>query len=331
MAVYTPLTQAEIAAFLLHYDVGLLVSYKGITEGVENTNYLLVTSHHGEQTRYILTLYEQRVNPDDLPFFLGFTEWLASRGIHCPKPVIGRQGAKYYSVKNRPAALIQFLEGQGSPHIIPRHLELTGELIANMHLAADGFPLSRPNALSLAGWRALFRKFENRADEITPGLARLMGDELAYLERHWPSGLPGGVVHADVFPDNVFFVDGNTDQPQLSGIIDFYFACNDFWMYDLVVCMNAWCFDNGRQFVKARGRALMDAYQGVRPISDAEREAMPVLARGAAMRFLVTRAYDWLNRVPGALVNPKDPMEYVAKLRFHQQAKDWTHYGIFDA
>jgi homoserine kinase type II len=197
-----------------------------------------------------------------------------------------------------------------------------------MHLAAQGYQLTRRNALSIDGWQSLFGRFASRADEITPGLQKAMADELVFLEANWPKDLPAGIVHADIFPDNVFFIDGNTDQPQLSGIIDFYFACHDFWVYDLLICMNAWCFDNGRQFVQARARCLMQAYEKVRPITPAEREAMVVLARGASMRFLVTRAYDWLNRVPGALVNPKDPMEYVAKLHFHQSKASWRDYGI---
>ena len=328
MAVYTPLERADIDAFLLGYNVGTLVSFKGITEGVENTNYLLVTNQQGKQVRYILTIYEQRVDPADLPFFLNLTEHLAQRGIVCPMPIIGNDGEKIQRIKQKPAALIQFLEGAGSPHITPYHMTLTGELIARMHLAAADFTMKRRNALSLDGWQALCDKFSARADEISPGLQKLVSDEMDYVKSHWPADLPGGVVHADIFPDNVFFIDGNTDQPQLSGIIDFYFACNDFWIYDLLICMNAWCFDHGRQFVKERAKALFDAYRNVREITPVEREAMPVLARGACMRFLSTRAYDWLNRVPGALVNPKDPMEYVAKLRFHQSVSRWQDYGI---
>lgn len=329
MAVYTKLTASDIEAFLTQYEVGGLVSFKGITEGIENSNYLLVAEHRGAPVHYILTIYEQRVQPEELPFFMGLTEWLADRGISCPRPVKGKDGRTIFTLKAKPAALIHFLEGRGSPHITPRHTELTGELIARMHLAAEGFPMTRRNALSVGGWQALFRRFRHEADGIAPGLEAEIEEELAFLEDNWPHDLPQGVIHADIFPDNVFFIDGNTDQPELSGIIDFYFACNDFWMYDLLICMNAWCFDSGHHFMSERAQALLAAYNRMRPVTEAEKAAMPVLARGASMRFLVTRCYDWLNRVDGALVNPKDPMEYVRKLRFHQQVRSAREYGIF--
>lgn len=329
MAVYTKLSAKEIEAFLTQYDAGELVSFKGITEGIENTNYLLVTSQKGEERQYILTIYEQRVDPTELPFFLGLTEWLADRGISCPRPVKGNGGGTIFTLKAKPAALIHFLNGRGSPHITPFHMELVGELVARMHLAAEGFPMTRRNALSVDGWQVLFKRFRQQADSITPDLEHDMAEELAFLEEGWPSGLPQGVIHADIFPDNVFFIDGNTDQPILSGVIDFYFACSDFWIYDLMICMNAWCFDAGHQFVPERAQTLLSSYNRLRPITQAERAAMPLLGRGAAMRFLVTRGYDWLNRVDGALVNPKDPMEYVAKLRFHQRVRSNREYGSF--
>lgn len=328
MAVYTRLTFEEIATFLEGYDAGKLISFKGIAEGVENTNYQLETELRGAAFRYILTLFEQRVNSADLPFFLGLTEWLADRGIHCPRPIRNTVGEAIAPLKGKSAALIQFLEGRGNPHITPRHLELVGDLMARMHLAAQGFPLARANALSIPGWQSLFARFGSQADRIHPGLEETMASELVFLVRHWPKELPSGIIHADVFPDNVFFIDGHTDQPEVCGIIDFYFACKDFWMYDLVICMNAWCFDNSHRFVQERARALLAAYQRVRPFTAEEKAMMPVLARGAAMRFLSTRAHDWLIRVEGALVNPKDPMEYVKKLLFHQQVEDSRAYGL---
>ncbi len=329
MAVYTQLTRADIDGFLLQYDVGQLASFKGIAQGVENTNYLLRLNHQSAKVPYILTLYEQRVDAKDLPFFLGFTQHLAQRGIVCPRPIAGKDGETVYHLKNRPAALIQFLEGADSPHITPTHLSLVGDLLARMHVAAQDFSLTRKNNLSLYGWKELFSRYRARADEIAPGMQKEIADELDYLSEHWPADLPGGIVHADLFPDNVFFIDGNTDQPQLSGVIDFYFACHDSWIYDLLICMNAWCFDSGHTFVTARAKALMQAYQKIRPLTEAEKNAMPLLARAASMRFISTRVYDWLNRIPGALVNPKDPMEYIAKLRFHRSIGDWKDYAIF--
>jgi homoserine kinase type II len=328
LAVYTKLTAQDIESFLENYDIGTLVSFKGITEGVENTNYLIVTSINGEHGRYILTLYEQRVLASELPFFLGLTEWLADRNIACPRPVKSRDERIVFTLKDRPAAIIHFLHGRGSPHITSRHTELAGELLARMHLAAEGFPMTRRNALSVDGWNGLFQRFKRDANSIAIGLEQDLEQELLYLEEHWPHGLPQGVIHADVFPDNVFFIDGNTDQPELSGVIDFYFACNDFWMYDVMICMNAWCFDAAHIFIPERAAAMLNAYNRLRPFTEAERLAMPILARGAALRFLATRAHDWLNRVDGALVNPKDPMEYVTKLRFHQRVRNSREYGL---
>lgn len=269
-------------------------------------------------TNYILTLFERSKEARDLPFFMSLTEHLADKGIACPRPIASRAGAVIGEIKKVPAVLVEFLPGRGNPHITPRHLELVGELVAKLHLAAADFPQSRKNNLSLSGFHELFASFRRRADEIAPGLEREIESELAYLDKNFPAGLPSGVVHTDIFPDNVFFIDGNTDQPELSGIIDFYFSCNDFWMYDLMIVLNAWCFDAAHRFLPQRGQALLNSYNKIRPLAEKEKKAAQVLARAAAMRFLVTRCFDWLNRVDGALVNVKDPMEYVKKLRFHQ-------------
>lgn len=327
MAVYTKLTHNDIAAFLGNYDLGTLVEFKGIAEGVENTNYQITLSRHPGEVKYILTVYEQRVNPRDLPFFLGLTDWLADRGISCPRPAKTRTGDLTAQIAGKTAAIIHFLQGRGNPHITPRHLELTGAAMARMHLAAEGFPLSRHNTLSLDGWHNLFDRFRYQANTIASGLERLVENELCYLRVHWPNTLPQGVIHADIFPDNVFFIDGHTDKPELSGIIDFYFACNDALAYDLAITLNAWCFDLSHRYLPERGEALLRSYNAIRPLSNAEKEALPTLARGAATRFLMTRSFDWLNRVEGALVNPKDPREYIAKLRFHQSVADWCGYG----
>jgi homoserine kinase type II len=310
MAVYTKLTNNDIRAFLAQYKVGALTSAKGIAEGVENTNYLIVAG----KERYILTIFESRTDPKELPFFLGLTEWLAERDIPCPRPVHGKNGKVMYPLKGKSAILVQFLQGRNNPNVSNYHLQQLGAMSARMHMAAKGYTKKRPNILGLAGWKRLFARVEKRCDEITPGLADLIRKELSYLEKNWPSKLPSGVVHADLFPDNVFF-----KGDELSGVIDFYFSCNDAWMYDLMITLNAWCFDGSHRFVGNRAKALLQSYHAVRPITPEERAAMQVLARGAAMRFLLTRTYDWLNRIPGAVVTPKDPLEYAAKLIFHQQ------------
>lgn len=327
MAVYTHLSKEDIAAFLLRYPVGVLLSAEGIAEGISNSNYLLRISDGRGEKRYILTIFESRTNLDDLPFFMQLTTWLADRVIPCPRPVRGRNGGTVYWIKDRPAALVEFLEGRNNPAITPQHLILVGEMMARMHYAAESFPMVRRNGLSLHRWHELFALFRHRADEICPGLEKLIADELMYLEKYWPSALPAGVIHADMFPDNIFFTPASGEgELRISGVIDFYYACNDFWIYDLLIAMNAWCFDDAWHFRPERAAALFISYQQQRMLTPTEKMAMPVLARAAALRFLVTRAHDWLLRSPGAILVPKNPMEYVAKLRFHQQAGDWQRF-----
>lgn len=311
MAVYTKLSRDDIAEFLSHYSVGKFTASKGIAEGIENTNYQVTAGG----AHYILTVFEQRVKAEELPFFMQLTEWLADRGIPCPRPIKDKEGSSIRHIKGKPAALIEFLEGKGRPNITHYHMEQLGALVASMHLATKDFVKTRANPLSLTGWQVLFSKVEKKADTIEKGLAALMREELDFLAKHWPKGLPSGVVHADLFPDNVFF-----KQDQLCGVIDFYFSCNDCWMYDLLICLNAWCFNGLHQFVPARARILLQSYHAVRPITTEERAALSILGRGAALRFLLTRTYDWLNQVDGALVTPKDPKEYIIKLKFHQSS-----------
>jgi homoserine kinase type II len=317
MAVYTEVSDDELARFIDGYALGRLLSFKGIAEGVENTNYLV----HTTEGTFILTLYEKRVDPADLPFFLGLMEHLSAAGVTCPLPVRDNDGRVLNELAGRQAALITFLEGVWPKRPKVAHAQELGKALARMHIAGEGFPLKRTNALGVAGWRPLFDKFSSRTDEICDGLHDLIADELRYLELSWPRDLPQGVIHADLFPDNVFFIDN-----ALSGIIDFYFACNDALAYDIAVCLNAWCFDAKSQFDPAKGAALLAGYDSVRPLTDAERAAMPALARGAAMRFLLTRSYDWLNTPKDALVARKDPADYVRRLKFHQSVGGIADY-----
>jgi homoserine kinase type II len=319
MAVYTDVSAEELAAFLARYDVGELLSYKGIAEGVENSNYLV----HTTSGHYILTLYEKRVERNDLPFFLGLMEHLAAHGLTCPQPVKTRDGEALGVLAGRPAALVTFLDGMWIRRPSVWHCAALGEALAKLHLAGQDFPLRRPNALSVNGWRPLYERAQGRGDTLKAGLCGEIGRELAQLEAAWPSGLPQGVIHADLFPDNVFFL-GNV----LSGIIDFYFACTDTLAYDVAICLNAWCFESDHSFNVTKGRALLQGYGKVRPLSGAEQAALPILSRGAALRFLLTRLVDWLNVPPGALVRPKDPLEYYRKLRFHQAVGDVGAYGL---
>ncbi len=319
MAVYTEVSNEELTAFVAEYDIGEINSCKGIAEGIENSNYLLST----EAGSYILTLYEKRVNPDDLPFFLGLMEHLAARGVPCPIPLKGRDGAALRTLCGRPAAIITFLQGMWVKRPTPEHCARLGEAMARLHLAGADFALGRPNALSVGGWRPLMVASADRADTVAAGLAGELAAELDHLEKGWPADLPMGVIHADLFPDNVFF-----RHQELSGLIDFYFACNDFFAYDIAICLNAWCFEGDGAFNITKARRLLTAYRNVRNFSDAELEALPLLARGSALRFLLTRLYDWLNRPEDALVTPKDPLEYLGKLRFHQGVDGPGAYGL---
>ena len=319
MAVYTDVAVDDLVEFLKSYDIGELLSYKGIAEGVENSNFLLHTS----AGYYILTLYEKRVEAGDLPYFLSLMAHLASRGVSCPQPATNNSGKVFGTLMDRPAAIINFLEGVWPRRPNVTHCSGVGEALARMHLAGADFPLTRANPLSVMGWRPLFDRAAPRADEVQVGLREFLSDELTYLEANWPSDLPQGVIHADLFPDNVFFL-GDT----LSGLIDFPFACNDILAYDVAICLNAWCFEPDHAFNVTKARALLGAYGRTRKLSDAEQDALPLLARGAALRFLLTRLVDFLNVPAGALVKPKDPLEYVRKLRFHQSVGSVRDYGL---
>ncbi|CAD7026304.1 homoserine kinase [Pseudorhizobium endolithicum] len=319
MAVYTDITEDDLKDFLTQYDVGELTSYKGIAEGVENSNFLLHTSREP----LILTLYEKRVEKADLPFFLGLMQHLAARGLSCPLPLPRKDGALLGELSGRPAALISFLEGMWLRKPEARHCREVGQALARMHLAGEGFALKRPNALSLEGWKSLWQKSAARADEVEPGLREEIGAELAFLEGQWPQDLPAGVIHADLFQDNVFFLGD-----ELSGLIDFYFACNDMFAYDVSICLNAWCFEKDGAYNLTKGMALLEGYDAVRPLLPQERQALPVLCRGSAVRFFLTRLYDWLTTPEGALVVKKDPLEYLRKLRFHRSIASSVEYGL---
>ncbi len=323
MAVYTEVSDDDLQAFAAAYDFGRVVGCKGSAEGVENSNYLLETT----TGPLILTLYEKRVDPADLPFFIGLMEHLAAAGVQCPIPLKGKDGKALRTLCARPAAVITFLQGMWPRKIAPEHCQELGRAMALMHEAGKSFAMSRPNNLSVAGWRPLFERTGQSAEDMEPGLVEKIRGELDALEKDWPkqasADLPSGVIHADLFPDNVFFLDR-----KCSGLIDFYFACTDYLAYDVAICLNAWCFEPDGAFNITKANRLFTSYESVRPLSKREKELMPLFARGSAMRFMLTRLYDWVNTPAGALVKPKDPREYLHKLMFHRGVSVMADYGL---
>jgi homoserine kinase type II len=327
MAVYTEIDDDQLAGLLSHYDLGTLLSCKGIAEGVENSNFMLAT----DKGTYFLTLYEKRVKREDLPYFIGLMDHLAAKGLACPTPIADRDGNTLREVAGRPCAIISFLNGVWPKRPNAKHCQVVGTAMADLHLAGQDFAMQRRNALSIDGWQPLLEACAERADSVRAGLQGELEQEFDLLWKGWPkqpgragdSPLPHGVIHADLFPDNVLFVG-----EALSGLIDFYFACNDYFAYDLAIALNAWCFEPDGAFNVTKGKALVAGYESRRRLSDDEVRMLPLFARGAALRFLLTRLYDWLNQVPGAMVKPKDPLEYWQKLKFHRQVRGPAAYGI---
>jgi homoserine kinase type II len=309
VAVYTDITDVELERFLEGYDLGAPRTFKGIAEGIENSNFYLET----EKGRFILTVYERRVRGEDLPFFVGLMSHLAARGFPCPTPILDRAGVALQTLRDKPAALVSFLQGVSVREPGPSHCAEVGRALARLHLASKGFPARRANSLGQASWAPLFAPL--RPSAAARGVLPAMEADLEALGRAWPRDLPEGVIHADLFPDNVFFVDG-----AFSAAIDFYFACEDALAYDLAVCLNAWCFSPAGAFHAGAAARLVGGYEELRPLLPRERAALPVLAWGAAMRFYITRLADWGRADPGALVRPKDPLEYERKLAFHRSA-----------
>lgn len=319
MAVYTDLSDSELSALLALYDVGEALSFKGIAEGVENSNFLLET----EKGRFILTIYEKRVAREDLPFFMGLTQHLANKGFPAPRPHPTRAGALLSEVRAKPCALIQFLTGVSPRAPNAAQCKALGVGLAQMHAALSDFAGARANSLGVSAWGDLIRPRMMEAERLAPGLAALLSEDLSTVETSWPHALPSGVIHADLFPDNSFFLGD-----RLVGVFDFYFACTDALAYDLAVCLNSWCFEGDGSFNFTKGTALFAGYQSIRRLTSEERAALPLLARGAALRFFATRLADWSATPAGALVRPKNPLEYAGKLAFHRRAAGPADYGL---
>jgi homoserine kinase type II len=318
MAVYTDINDDTLARLLAEYDIGPAIAFKGIAEGVENSNFLLETP----AGRYFLTVFEKRVKAEDLPFFMGMMGHLAEKGFPAPLPVPAKDGKALRTVQGKPAVIVTFLQGISPSNPSVDQCRKLGAGLARFHRALDDFRMRRPNDLSLASWPKLYRGCEAKADALNPGLAPQIASDLDFLKANWPKNLPAGPIHADLFPDNAFFLDG-----ELSGVFDFYFACSDFLAYDIAVCLNSWAFERRGEYNLTKGKALMSGYESVRRLEPRERAALPVLARGAAMRFFLTRLVDWASTPKDALVRPKNPMDYAERLGFHRQARGPEDYG----
>ena len=318
MAVYTDIDDAALSALLTEYDLGPPLAFKGIAEGVENSNFLLETP----KGRYILTVFEKRAKKEDLPFFMGMMGHLASKGFPAPLPVPAKDGNPLRTVQGKPAVICSFLQGMSPRRPDIDQCRALGQALGRFHVALGDFRMRRPNDLSLASWPVMFAGREAAADALLPGLSTQVQGDLDFLKANWPKTLPGGAIHADLFPDNTFFLDG-----KLSGVIDFYFACSDFLAYDIAVCLNAWCFERRGEYNLTKGRALISSYEAVRRLEPRERSALPILARGAAMRFFLTRLVDLAATPKDALVKPHNPLDYAERLGFHRQAKSPEDYG----
>ena len=321
MAVYTRITDKELGDFVARYDIGSAQSCTGIAQGTENSNYILQTG----RGNFILTLYEKRVRADDLPFYLGLQSHLAAQGFPCPVPIADRGSSILGTLAGRPAAIVSFLDGRGTDfdELTPERCAAIGNICARLHRDADSFGLSRPNDLTLPNWHQLFDPLVDKANSLKYGLRHFIEDELSFLDKNWPEALPAGVVHADLFPDNAFFKGSD-----LTGVIDFYFACNDFLVWDLAVCINAWCFSQDGSFLFQNARSLLKGYQNTRQLLPAERAALPIMSRGAALRFLLTRLHDWFHTPNDALTNRKNPLDLLPLIQFHRAVSDSTTYGL---
>jgi len=316
MAVYTQVSAEAMSALLDLYDVGTLVSAKGIAEGVENSNYLVDTT----ESRFILTLYEKRVDSGDLPFFMALLDHLADKGLPVPRAIRDRAGRQIQQVAGRPACLIEFLPGVSASHPTPAQSRAAGAALGQMHAALADFTRERPNALGLAGWHELARRCGPDLNRISPGLGPRVSEELEWLDQNWPANLARSVIHADLFPDNVL-MRGST----VTGMIDFYFACSDVRAWDVAVTHSAWCFENdGTGFHADRAESLIAGYDETFGLAPQERASFAALARGSCLRFMLTRAWDWLNTPADALVTRKDPLAFLRRLDFYRDATPET-------
>tara|TARA_B110000259_G_scaffold66189_1_gene77981 strand:+ start:54 stop:1022 length:969 start_codon:yes stop_codon:yes gene_type:complete len=320
MAVYTKFEKENIEEILANYSIGQLDEFKGIEDGIENTNYFLLV----ENKKYILTIYEKRVREKDLPFFSDLMTSLNKEKFKCPVPIKNRNNKTISSYKNKNLMIVSFLEGKAKSILSPDNCKSLGQEVARMHQITKGFKIQRQNDLSVGSWRKIFEQVKDKCTNIHKDLPRLIESNLVDVEKNWPKDLPKGIIHADLFSDNIFFKDD-----KFNGIIDFYFSCNDFYAFEIAICFNALCFDGSKDnlsFNVTKAKNFMRGYSQLRKLNDNEKKNIKVLSQGSALRFLLTRVFDAINTIDGAIVKVKDPMEYLVRLEFHKNSKNFEDY-----
>ena len=320
MAVYTKFSKDNIKSILSNYSIGILNSFEGIKDGIENTNYLLFV----DKKKYILTVYEKRVKVEDLPFFSSLMGDLNQAGFKCPVPILNKSNQTITEFNSKKIMIVSFIEGHAKDNLSPQNCRVIGKEAALMHEITKNFKIQRKNDLSVKSWRKIFENVKEHCTKIHKDLPKLIETNLIDVENNWPEHLPQGIIHADLFNDNIFF-----KNDKFSGIIDFYFSCNDFYAFEIAICFNALCFDgpqNNLSFNVTKAKNFIDGYNEVRKLSDREKHSIKVLSQGSALRFLLTRVFDALNTVEGAIVKVKDPMEYLKRLEFHKKSKNFEDY-----
>jgi len=320
MAVYTRLSENELTEFFSKYNLGKLLNYKEIKEGIENTNYFIQT----EKGKFILTLYEKRVDEKDLPFFMSVMRNLFDKKFPSPEPIINKNGNYISEILGKKAAVVSFLDGSSKKNLTPNNCYEIGIYTAKLHLITKGLGGKRENKLSINSWRKIYNKVKKDCAKIHPSLTEVVEKNLDEIEKNWPHKIPSGIIHADLFPDNIFFKNNN-----LSGIIDFYFSCNDYYAFEIAVCLNALCFEGIKEnlsFNVTKAKKFIDGYSKIRKLEDKEKESLRILCKGAAIRFLLTRVFDYINLTEGAIVKIKDPIEYLKRLEFHNSVKNYKDY-----
>ena len=320
MAVYTKISEDELKKFFLKYSLGKLLEHKEIKEGIENTNYFIRT----ESGKFILTLYEKRVDEKDLPFFIGLMKNLFDQNFPSPEPIINKNGNYISEILGKKAAVVSFVDGNAKKNLSPENCYNVGINTAKMHLITNNLNAKRENKLSINSWRKIYNKVKKDCSKIHSTLPSTIEKNLDIIEKNWPSNIPAGIIHADLFPDNIFF-----KKNKLSGIIDYYFSCNDFYAFEIAICLNALCFEGRNEnlsFNVTKAKKFIDGYSSIRKLNDLEKKSLKVLCQGAAMRFLLTRVFDYLNLTEGAIVKIKDPVEYLKRLEFHDSVSNYQDY-----